>query len=127
MEINLKYVKLFSQGIDKKDGTLNQDLLRVTFRDDIKNITKYVMKESVNLVITSPPYSNLLNIIRKEFADKDFKGNKYKNQSRKLAKAYSDSPFDLGNLSYDKYITSIKNVMKKLFFIAKRDAIMYGL
>lgn len=82
-------------------------------------MNKYIPKESIDLILTSPPYSHLLNIIRKKFADKDFKGNKYKNQSRKLAKPYSSSNKDLGNLTYDDYIIAIKRIFKNLYTTAK--------
>ena len=96
-EINEEFIKLFNLGIDPKDGILNPEYDRVIISDTVFNLTKYIHHESIDLIVTSPPYANLLNLIRREFADKDFKGNIYKNQSRKLAKPYSEHEEDLGN------------------------------
>lgn len=122
IELNKEFVDLFNNGIDPKDGKLNSTYQRKIFNDSTLNLRKYINDNSIDLIITSPPYSNLLNLIRPNFADKDFNGNTYKNQSRKLAKPYSNSNDDLGNLPYRDYINKIKDVMACLLMIAKEGA-----
>jgi DNA modification methylase len=122
VELNPEFIKLFNKGIDIKDGIQDFDYQRAIFRGSALNIGTFVPKNSVDFIITSPPYSNLLNKIRENFADKDYKNNPYKNQSRKLAKPYSISEEDLGNLSYEDYLIEMKKLFGSLFNIAKEGA-----
>lgn len=119
VELNKKFIALFNDGIDEKDGKINKRYKRVMINDSAANILNHIAKDSIDLILTSPPYSNLLNKIRKNFADKDFVGNTYKNQSRSLAKPYSKSKEDYGNLSYDKYILRLRSLFIDLHQIAR--------
>ncbi|MDI3484952.1 MAG: hypothetical protein PWQ50_172 [Methanolobus sp.] len=121
-ELNEIFFDFFNQGIDPKDGELDLDYKREMFPDSALNLRKYIEEKSIDLIVTSPPYSNLLNIIRNEFADKDFNGNTYKNQSRKLAKPYSNNPLDLGNLTYKEYLAEIEKLMSLLLTVSKEGA-----
>lgn len=119
IEINNDFIQLINEGVDAKDGKQNFNYKRIAIQDSALNINKYFFSESIDFVLTSPPYSNLLNNIRERFGDKDYEGNPYKNQSRKLAKPYSQNGEDLGNVSYHDYLIKIKDVFKLLYQIAK--------
>lgn len=119
IELNEYFIKLFNQGIDPKDGKLNPNYRRIVIQDSALNIGEHLPVNSVDLILTSPPYGNLLNNIRENFADKDYIGNTYKNQSRKLAKPYSNHKHDLGNVSYDKYLLKIKQLQSSLYEVSK--------
>ncbi|MDR0644334.1 MAG: site-specific DNA-methyltransferase, partial [Treponema sp.] len=121
IELNADFVALFREGIDSKDGIENTDYERILFQDSALNIEN-ILREPVDFILTSPPYANLLNNIRENFADKDYKNNPYKNQSRKLAKPYSVAENDFGNLSYADYLEKIKAVFAMLFAIANEGA-----
>jgi len=120
IELNEDFVKLFNQGIDLKDGKPNNDYRRIIIQDSAMNILNHLKIDTVDLVLTSPPYANLLNKIRENFADKDYKGNPYKNQSRKLAKPYSKHEEDLGNKTYEEYLIKIKELFSYLYQVAKQ-------
>jgi len=122
VELNSEFIKLFNNGIDIKDGIQNYNYQRSVFQGSALNIGKFMPKDFVDLILTSPPYSSLLNKIREKFADKDYKNNPYKNQSRKLAKPYSVSDEDLGNLSYENYLIEMKKIFISLLNIAKQGA-----
>lgn len=122
IELNNDFIKLFNQGIDPKDGKPNHDYRRIVIQDSAMNIYKHLPAESADFILTSPPYANLLNKIRENFADKDYNGNPYKNQSRKLAKPYSIHEEDLGNLSYENYLLRMKELFVSLFQVAKQGA-----
>jgi DNA modification methylase len=113
IELNDTFIELFNQGIDPKDGINANDFRRIMVQDSALNLNKHIPDNSIDFILTSPPYSNLLNKIRENFADKDYKGNPYKNQSRKLAKPYSKHDEDFGNVSYEDYL----NKMKELFLL----------
>jgi len=83
------------------------------------NVCKHLPVDSVDFILTSPPYANLLNKIRENFADKDYNGNPYKNQSRKLAKPYSKHEEDLGNVTYEEYLIKMKELFLSLHQVAK--------
>lgn len=119
IELNDEFIKQFNTGIDPKDGIPNHDYKRIIIQDSALNVTRYLCNEVVDFILTSPPYSNLLNKIRENFADKDFNGNIYKNQSRKLAKPYSNLEDDLGNLSYKEYLVKMKELFTSLYQISK--------
>jgi len=122
IELNPDFIKLFNKGIDPKDG--KQDILykRMIFQGSAPNMSAHIPANSVDFILTSPPYSNLLNTIRDNFADKDYKNNPYKNQSRKLAKPYSVSEDDLGNLPYEAYLSEMKKIFASLLDVAKPGA-----
>jgi DNA modification methylase len=122
IELNDEFIKLFNQGIDPKDGKPNHDYRRIVIQDSALNVYKHLSVESVDFILTSPPYANLLNKIRENFADKDYNGNPYKNQSRKLAKPYSTHPKDLGNVTYEEYLVKMKELFLSLHQVAKQGA-----
>lgn len=122
IELNADFIKLFNQGIDKKDGNPNYDYRRLMIQDTALNVYKHLHSDSIDFILTSPPYSNLLNNIRLNFADKDYNGNPYKNQSRKLAKPYSKHVDDFGNLTYKDYLVKLKELFEYLHKIAKQGS-----
>jgi len=122
IELNDNFINLFNHGIDSKDGEHIKEYRRIAIHDSVLNISKYLSKDSIDFILTSPPYANLLNKIRESFADKDYVGNPYKNQSRKLAKPYSDQLEDFGNFTYLDYLAKMKEVFGLLQDVAKPGA-----
>lgn len=120
IELNNDFINLFNQGIDPKDGRPNYNYRRIMIQDSALNVYEHLPSDSIDFNLTSPPYSNLLNNIRENFADKDYKGNPCKNQSRKLAKPYSKHEDDFGNLTYEEYLLRIKNLFFSLHKVAKQ-------
>jgi len=122
IELNSEFIKLFNEGIDIKDGKQNFDYERKIIPGSALNAGQLLSNNSVDFILTSPPYSNLLNKIRDNFADKDYRNNPYKNQSRKLAKPYSKEEEDLGNLTYNEYLMAMNKLFNSLLEIAKYGA-----
>lgn len=119
IELNNDFIKLFNQGIDSKDGKQLSEFRRIVIQDSALNVTKHIPAETVDYILTSPPYANLLNNIRGNFADKDYEGNIYKKQSRVLAKPYSTHKEDLGNVTYEEYLIKLTELFSSLYQIAK--------
>ncbi len=119
IELNYDFINLFNQGIDPKDGKNNNNFRRIMIQDSALKLTNHIPQNSIHFILTSPPYANLLNKIRKNFADKDYYNNPYKNQSRKLAQPYSKEQEDLGNVSYEDYLLKIKKIFLELHKVAK--------
>lgn len=82
----------------------------VIIKDDARNMDKYLPKESVDLILTSPPYFNVHN--RERTAD------------RKERRPYGDDPRDLGNISdYGKFIEELTKVFEKAYTVLRRGGI----
>lgn len=122
IELNDDFIKLFNQGIDPKDGKANRDYRRIVIQGSAMNVSNHIPVDTADFILTSPPYANLLNKIRENFADKDFAGNTYKNQSRKLAKPYSKHEEDLGNTTYEEYLLKMKDLFSALYEVSKQGA-----
>ncbi len=76
------------------------------YKDDARNLDKYVKPGSVDLVITSPPYWDILNM--KRSAD------------GKEIRKYSKSNKDLGNISeYDSFLRGLKEIYQKVYIALK--------
>ncbi len=72
------------------------------YTGDSRKLLKHVEEESVDLVVTSPPYWDILN--QKRTADK------------KDVRNYSDAEDDIGNIhAYDEFLDSLKTVMTQVY------------
>jgi len=107
------YIKLCGQRISEPnlfEITTNQ----VAIQDDAKNISKYLRKESVSLIFTSPPYANLLNRARKNKSRRD----RDNGQLGKIEQ-YSQDPRDLGTMDLEKYTIEMGNIFEELLPLLK--------
>jgi DNA modification methylase len=68
--------------------------------DDARNIPTYIEPDSVSLILTSPPYANLLNRPR---LNKSRRGNQRDNDQYLRVEQYSQDPRDLGTMNLDQY------------------------
>lgn len=74
--------------------------------EDSRNLEKHIDKETVDLVVTSPPYWDILNM--KRTAD------------NKSIRKYSDSDTDIGNISdYEKFLAELKEIYTKVYEVLK--------
>jgi DNA modification methylase len=84
---------------------------------DALRLAEYVAPESVDFVLTSPPYGNLLRNVKGAFA------YKWREHSTIAAvsnpRPYSDDPLDLGNLAYEDYLEAITEVMRGTYAALK--------
>jgi DNA modification methylase len=68
---------------------------QLAIQDDAQNIPQYLKEETVSLILTSPPYANLLNRRRKNKSRRrDFR----ENEQYMKVEQYSQDPRDLGAL-----------------------------
>lgn len=119
-EINSKFVKLARSGVSKVDRSPDDSTDKVKAKiihDSCLNLKKYVADKSIDLILTSPPYSNLLNNTLKEFTGSIYSKNIY--NGRKIAKPYSKDTRDYGNLAWKDYCGSVGKLMEDLFTVAR--------
>lgn len=87
---------------------------------DARKLLDFVEPESVDFLLTSPPYGNLLKTIKGEFAYKWKEHSKLNPANNPLP--YSKNKKDLGNLPYEKFIRTIRKIFKHTFVALKNDA-----
>lgn len=76
------------------------------YNDDAGNILNHISQNTVDLVITSPPYWDILR--QKRTAD------------YKEIRFYSDSTKDIGNIeNYDEFMSSLEDIFKKIRIVLK--------
>ncbi|MBW2975084.1 site-specific DNA-methyltransferase [Candidatus Woesearchaeota archaeon] len=113
IEINEKFVKLAREDLKRsKDHKL--------ICGDVKNILKYVKPNSVDFLLTSPPYGNLLKTVKGAFA---YKWQEHSTLNKvKNPEPYSNSKKDLGNLPYNEFFIEIEKVFKDTYVTLKSNA-----
>ncbi len=98
-----------------KERLLNNNLFneaqQIGVQDDAHNINQYLRPESVKLIWTSPPYSNLLNRKRK---NKSRRGDERNNDQFGKVEQYSQDPRDLGTMPIEKYTKTMGDIFEKL-------------
>jgi DNA modification methylase len=80
--------------------------------DDARNIHRYLEPASVSLILTSPPYANLLNRPR---LNKSRRSDQRDNGQFKKVEQYSQDPNDLGTLTLDQYQIVMAEIFQGLF------------
>jgi len=116
IELNERFIE-YSTDITKQTS-LNPISLKV-YNDDCRNLLKYVEADSVQLMITSPPYANF---IHKSVEDrtKFHKKSLIRLENNSTVNPYGYKEEDFGNLEYSDFLLEIKELMKKLFIVTKK-------
>ena len=114
VDLNAKYTDYAKERIKNIEG--NGDHFFIT--DNARNISEYVPKKSVKFIVTSPPYSNLLNRKRK---NKSRRGLARKNSQYNKIEQYSQNPEDLGTMPYDVFSGEIQLIFENLKGILRDD------
>jgi len=87
------------------------DARQAAFTADARKLEQYLKPQSVALILTSPPYANLLN--RKRL-NKSRRGNLRANDQYLRVEQYSQDPADLGTLPLDAYADEIERIFAGL-------------
>lgn len=111
-DLKEEYIKLCQNRLSQSQLFGNTKQMAV--QDDALNISKYFDEETISLIWTSPPYSNLLNRKRKN------KSMRFRNNEQ-LGKVeqYSQDPRDLGTMEIEKYTQTIGDIYEKLLPLLK--------
>lgn len=113
VELSENYVNLIKERIKNYQLKLiepNQNnYAPKIFKDTIFHVSELIESNSVNLVITSPPYWNILNQAR--------------TADQKRIRNYSNSKDDLGNIeSYNDFLESLKKGFSQIYKVLKKGA-----
>ncbi|MBI4199708.1 MAG: site-specific DNA-methyltransferase [Chloroflexi bacterium] len=86
---------------------------------DAREIPEYLPSEVVSLIVTSPPYANLLNRPRK---NKSRRGQERRNDQYLKVEQYSSDPRDLGLLELEQYAEAMALIFGGLLPLLKLGA-----
>ena len=106
-DLSEEYVNLCLRRIS--EPSLLSPCQQVALHDDARNISAYLAADSVSLIVTSPPYANLLNRKRKNKSRRD-----RKNEQLGKVEQYSQDPRDLGTMDLDTYKENLGIIFKSL-------------
>lgn len=107
-----KYVELSHSRLNSNN--IFNAARQVAIQDDARNNSNYLEKDSVSLILTSPPYSNLLNRKRKNKSRR----NRNNEQLGKIEQ-YSQDERDLGTYDLGKYSVEMGTIFEKLLPLLK--------
>jgi DNA modification methylase len=98
-DLNEEYVELSRTRLLIDSGG-NGQTCQMPVWDDARNVPAYIEPDSVSLILTSPPYANLLNRPR---LNKSRRGSQRGNDQYLRVEQYSQDPRDLGTMDLDLY------------------------
>jgi len=90
---------------------LSKGSRQIPICDDARNASQYLEQAAVKLIVTSPPYANLLNRRR---LNKSRRTHDRKNGQYLQVEQYSQDPRDLGTLAMDAYCTEMASIFESL-------------
>lgn len=104
-ELNPKYVKLARERLEKELGDREAEGSRQRLLvGDANLLSRTLPKESVDFIVTSPPYWNILH-------KEDHKANQER-KGKNLDTRYGDDPRDLGNIrEYQSFLDSLTEIL----------------
>lgn len=77
--------------------------------DTAANVHRWIPPGSVSLVVTSPPYTNILNRERRNVSRRNRRDSRYGTDGR-----YTDLPGDLGNMPLGRYLTTLGDIFENI-------------
>lgn len=110
IELNEEFVSLAKADIDGAK--------RRMINADARDLDSYVKPESIDFILTSPPYADMLTKIQKQFL---YKWKPYGFKAVSNTKPYSKDPRDIGNMDYEECLGSLEKVMRATYEVAKHN------
>lgn len=111
-DLNEKYIDLCNERLAQQVTFNNCRQLAIV--EDARNINQYLSTNSISLIWTSPPYSNLLNRKRKNKSRRD-----RVNEQLDKIEQYSQDERDLGTYSIDKWTAAMGEIFASLLPLLK--------
>jgi len=116
-DLNAEYIELTKERLTQQ--ALFADCQQIAICDDARNIPQYLPEESVKLVVTSPPYANLLDRKRK---NKSRRGGERYNKQYQRVEQYSQDPRDLGTMALGEYTSAMGEIFENLLPLLRPKA-----
>lgn len=116
-DLKQEYVELSNSRVAQKK--LNGETKQIAIQDEALNIPQYFEEETISLVVTSPPYANMLNTKRK---NKSMRGNLRNNEHYDKVLQYSNDPRDLGTMMPEKYAKKLAEIYQGILPLMKEKS-----
>ena len=116
-DLSADYTDLCRQRLAQ--ALLDADHRQLAICDDARNAPHYLEPESVSLILTSPPYANLLNRKRK---NKSRRSTERRNEQYLKVEQYSQDGRDLGTLDLAHYERAIEEIFGGLLPLLRPKA-----
>ena len=113
-DLSEAYVDLANSRVN--DPHMFNDCQQFAIQEDAMNIPQYIEQNSVALIMTSPPYGNLLN--RKRL-NKSRRGDERKNDQYLKVEQYSQDERDLGTMELEQYTKTMGDIYENLLPLLK--------
>jgi DNA modification methylase len=107
-DLQKNYIQLANKRIDTNKNMYG-DTKQLSICEDARNIPDYFPNESISLILTSPPYANLLNRKRLNKSRR----NRNNDQLGKIEQ-YSQDPRDLGTMELSDYTKEMGDIFEGL-------------
>lgn len=118
-DLNQKYIDYTYQRLAQSKMSFSGNTKQIAICDDAINISKYLDDNTISLVVTSPPYANMLNHKRKNKSYRaDLRVNKFYNKIQQ----YSNNPRDLGTMKPKEYSKGLAEIYKGILPLLKPRA-----
>jgi DNA modification methylase/transcriptional regulator with XRE-family HTH domain len=118
IELNVRYAKLTRERLKKEVHTTNgMGTEQEVLQGDSRKLLASIQADSVDFVVTSPPYWNILH-------KEDHKA-KQERKAHDLDTRYSDDPRDLGNVkAYPDFLAELTGILGQCGRVLKRKKYM---
>ncbi|MGD8237772.1 MAG: DNA methyltransferase [Armatimonadota bacterium] len=116
-DLQPEYIELCDERLSQQQ--LLSDSAQVAICDDARSIGEYLPEGSVSLILTSPPYANLLNRPRK---NKSRRGPDRRNRQYRRVEQYSQDERDLGTLPLERYAEEMGAIFEGLLPLLRPKA-----
>jgi DNA modification methylase len=120
-DLNQAYVDLADRRLrlSRDRSSAGRSTRQVMICEDSRNIPRYLPPASVSLILTSPPYANLLNRARK---NKSRRGDSRLNEQYGKIEQYSQDPRDLGTMPIHEYSAHVEQIFAGLLGLLRPRA-----
>jgi len=116
-DLHPDYVRLARERLQQP--RLDESTCQLAVCADARDIPAYLRPGTVALVVTSPPYANLLNRPRR---NKSRRGKERQNAQYLKVEQYSTDPRDLGLLELDRYAEAMSRIFEGLLPLLRPGA-----
>ena len=120
IELVEDYVEISRDRLEQKSienyGS-DESLTHEIIHDDCLNLKDHLDDDSVQLTITSPPYSDLIHKATEDRETRDYSIIEEENNS--TISTYSDKEEDFGNMSYEEYLSKVGKLMEKIYDVTE--------
>lgn len=118
IELNPKFAEMGREWLRETPPELGSTASCQIVTDDCRNLTAHLEAESVQLVLSSPPYADF---IRRSVLDRErtHKTSRIVRANNSRVRPYSDDPRDFGNMGYDEFLIASEDLFASLLKVTR--------